>query len=247
MKIALCFFGLTRSLKYTIESIKENILKPLEDAKIDFDIYLHTYYFNGHYNNSHGNEKNIKLNFDEYKLLNPKFFKIQNQDVFKKNTDFTKYYNNFKKKSDYTIQTYHNYICALNSLYQVTQLVIKNNIDYDYICYLRPDCKYTMKFNTRWLILAKKIKILIPRFAKHGGFNDRFFIGNYKQGIEIGNSILYLEHYIKNNIFNAEKFRKWIIINYCFKNTNPIIKYINFYFQRIRANGKCAILDRRYI
>ena len=38
MKIALCFWGLTRSLKYTIESIKKNILQPLDDGNIEYRI-----------------------------------------------------------------------------------------------------------------------------------------------------------------------------------------------------------------
>ena len=43
MKVCICFFGLTRSLRYTIDSINKNILKILEDNNIKYDIYLHTY------------------------------------------------------------------------------------------------------------------------------------------------------------------------------------------------------------
>jgi len=39
MKIAVCFFGITRSLSYTIDSIYDNILKVLTKEEIDFDIY----------------------------------------------------------------------------------------------------------------------------------------------------------------------------------------------------------------
>ena len=42
-KIAVCFFGLTRSLKHTIDSIKKNIFHPLQKNNINYDIYLHTY------------------------------------------------------------------------------------------------------------------------------------------------------------------------------------------------------------
>lgn len=38
MVVALAFFGITRSLKYTIDSIKENIFKPLEENNIKYDI-----------------------------------------------------------------------------------------------------------------------------------------------------------------------------------------------------------------
>ena len=45
-------------------------------------------------------------------------------------------------------------------------------------------------------------------------------------------------------MFKAELFRKWVINNYCFPNGRSYIRHINFFFQRIRANGKSAYLDR---
>ena len=41
--VALAFFGLTRSLKYTLESIERNIFDVLTDSGHTFDILLHTY------------------------------------------------------------------------------------------------------------------------------------------------------------------------------------------------------------
>ena len=69
MKVALCFWGLTRSLKYTIESIKQNIFQPLDDGHIEYKIFVHTFFFNSIYNNPRANERNITLDFDEYSLL----------------------------------------------------------------------------------------------------------------------------------------------------------------------------------
>ena len=40
MKIALCFWGLTRSLKYTIDSIKNNILEILDSRNIEYKIFF---------------------------------------------------------------------------------------------------------------------------------------------------------------------------------------------------------------
>ena len=74
-KICICFFGLTRSLKYTHPSINEHILKILILNNYYFDIYLHTYDLDKLTNNR-SNEKNIKLDFNEYKLLNPDYFMI---------------------------------------------------------------------------------------------------------------------------------------------------------------------------
>ena len=79
MKIALCFWGLTRSLKYTIDSIKKNILQPLDDGNIEYKIFVHSFSFNSIYNNPRAEERNITLDFDEYILLNPDFVEIEDQ------------------------------------------------------------------------------------------------------------------------------------------------------------------------
>ena len=120
MKIAICFYGLTRSLKYTIDSIEENIFKPLKDANIEYDIYLHTYYFEGNYNNVFGNEHNIQLDFNEYKLLNPDYFKQDDQNEVIKKIDFAKFGKNHYKK-----QTHNNAILGLYSLREATKMIEK--------------------------------------------------------------------------------------------------------------------------
>ena len=45
MKVALCFWGLTRSLKYTIYSIQKYILNVLKIHNIEYKIFLHTFVF----------------------------------------------------------------------------------------------------------------------------------------------------------------------------------------------------------
>ena len=42
-RVAICFFGLTRSLKHTIDSINTNIFQPLKNSNIEYDVFLHTY------------------------------------------------------------------------------------------------------------------------------------------------------------------------------------------------------------
>lgn len=54
MKIAVVFWGITRSLKYTINSIEENVLNQLSDHKVD--IILHSYKLNTLYKNKRANE-----------------------------------------------------------------------------------------------------------------------------------------------------------------------------------------------
>lgn len=243
MKIAICFWGLTRSLKFTIESLQDKLFLPLEKHNIQFDKFIHTFYFDGLYNNKHGNEKNVQLDFDEYKLLNPDYFLKENQDEVIKNIDFSKYEFNNTVYNNRT--TFRNAILAQYSMKKVTELVENTKIKYDYLLFIRPDCKIVDKFNYRNFLFAKNNRVLSPKFGKSTGLNNRMFIGNYNQGIIFGKSIDYIEEYTNEKVYIAEPFIMWIVKKKMFPNKKMSIKFINFRFQRIRANGEVARLDRR--
>ena len=43
MKVAVGFFGITRNLKFTLNSILKNVIRPLEELGYDYKIfYTHT-------------------------------------------------------------------------------------------------------------------------------------------------------------------------------------------------------------
>ena len=61
---------------------------------------------------------------------------------------------------------------------------------YDYLLFIRPDCKIVDKFNYRNFLFAKNNRVLSPKFGKSTGLNNRMFIGNYNQGIIFGKSLV---------------------------------------------------------
>ena len=71
IKVALSFFGITRSLKYTIDSINKQILNVFKDENIKFDIFLHTYTIKNSYVNKRTKEKKK----DPMYFINPKIIK----------------------------------------------------------------------------------------------------------------------------------------------------------------------------
>lgn len=75
-RVALCFFGLTRSLKFTIGSIESNILQPLRDAGYRPTVFLHTY------NDADVDEQSRQTQSDEWRLLNPFQYILTSQDEF---------------------------------------------------------------------------------------------------------------------------------------------------------------------
>ena len=145
MKVALCFWGLTRSLKYTIESIKKNILQPLDDGEIEYKIFVHTFSFDSKYNNPRADERNITLDFDEYTLLNPDFIEVEDQDRVKNEINIRQY----RSQPDPWESNYvslDNFVCAMYSKRQLGIMVNHSNIDFDYVVYLRPDLHYLTPF-----------------------------------------------------------------------------------------------------
>ena len=77
-RVALAFFGLTRSLKYTIDSIRKNIFQQLKTADIAYDVYLHTYNLK-RLSNSRSGEAAVDLNTTEWRLLEPDHFVTTDQ------------------------------------------------------------------------------------------------------------------------------------------------------------------------
>ena len=96
-KVALCFWGILRSLKFTYDNIKNNIIKPLINYNCEVTIFIHTYSIDGVYINKRANDKPIILNtLEDIKLLNPHFYKIDKQEDFDKSIN----YHDYKSKGD---------------------------------------------------------------------------------------------------------------------------------------------------
>ena len=76
-RVALAFYGLTRSLQYTIQSIREQVFDKLSDAGYEFHVYLHTYDLTK-LDKSRSGEATV-LNKTEWRLLNADFHKITQQ------------------------------------------------------------------------------------------------------------------------------------------------------------------------
>lgn len=244
MKIALCFWGLTRSLKLTIDSIEKYIFYPLKKDNIQYDIFLHTLKLDK-INYSYTNENNIKLDFNEYKLLNPTYFSYHNQEDVLKQIDFDLYKHKGDREVHYKHRVHRNAILGLFSLKQLYIMIDESKEKYDYIFFLRPDMLYLREFQTKWFRLSHGAKILTPKFGQSGGYNDRMFIGNYYQGMMFAKQIDYLPEYVKIKPYVAEHFIKWLVHKKIFRNNKTFIRFINYSFQRMRANGEIAKLDKK--
>ena len=82
MHVAICFWGLLRSLSYTEPSIQKHVLDALTRAGYTYDIFIHSYSFTGEYSSQRNGEKPLVLNFTEWQLLKPDFVQIEGKALY---------------------------------------------------------------------------------------------------------------------------------------------------------------------
>lgn len=242
-KIALLFWGLTRGLKHILDSLKNNVINVLKDAGYDVHIFIHTYYLlNKNYTNVRHKVYNFKLDFDEYKLLEPFCSLIDNQDEIAEKINLSQYHSQ-KDKFNNNYQTTNYYILSLYSQQIITRkfLELKNN--YKFVMFLRPDVLYHQKFNISWLNKLNDNYVMIPKWGKFGGINDRFCICTPNNAHKYGDILKYLLDYSKKDTIIAENY-----LNYVLTKIHPMPRMlINFSFLRILPNGKILDYDKNII
>ena len=240
MKIALAFWGITRSLKFTIDSIKEKIFKALRKNNIEFNVFIHTYKLNNYVNMRTG-EKNKNVNNDEYKLLTPHFIKIDEQSEISKKLNLTRY----RRHPDPWGTNYNsvdNFILAMYSKSKVTRMIKRSKIDFDYIVFLRPDVRYLDDLKNDFFNKVNNNTICIPNFHLYPlyKFNDRFCICNKNTYIQYGDIFDKLLSLSERQSLHSET-----IIGQLMNECKINVIRIDFRFLRVRCDGKAEKIDFR--
>jgi len=243
-KVALIFWGLTRGLKYTKNSINENIINVLIQNGYDYEIFLHTYFFKGTYSNIRHGIHNMKLDFNEYKILNPQNVLIDDQDRVKETLNLEEYRNQADHfKNNY--ESNDNYIISLYSQMQVTRLFEQKKKQFHYCIFLRPDVIFEDKLDIKWLRQLRDGEMVIPandsvRYKSDLiSVNDRFCICKPNDAYKYGEVFRYLLEYSKNTSIIAETF-----LGHILKEKFSIkVKLIIYYFKRVLPNGQINHLD----
>lgn len=255
-KVAIIFFGLTRSLENIYTELKENVFNPIIENDMTYDIFIHTYKINGKYVNKWTGESEKNYNNDSYKILNAKHVLIDDQDKIINKINFEEYYSkehlgdwfnckcenmNTEDSVKYLIR---NMVLALYSKKQITEEFEKYKNDYDYVIMMRPDLKFQ---NTLSPIKIMKIinndgyDIILPVKDTHNGCNDRLVISKPDNIIYYGKLLDHLLDYSKfksivSEIYLLDKLKeKNIKIIF-----DPTIQY-----STIRVNGSDQTFIRK--
>lgn len=243
VRVAICFFGLTRSLKYTLPSIEKYIFDPLKNNGIKYSIFLHTYKMNESYTNPRAGETNIHLDSTEYKLLKPDAYIIEDKAEISKKLKLEKYrskgdpWGQEKEAIPGDFTTLDNHILYLWSQKQLTKVWSSFGSRYTHILMCRPDVLYQIPLDINWFHFRSNT-IYIPNFGLCGDINDRFAIGRPKQMILYGNRFNEALAYSKKYPLASESFLIATLRRHTIK-----YEHVNFYFIRVRANGNKNGLD----
>lgn len=244
MTVAICYFGLTRSTKVCYESHIENIYNILKNNNEDYDVFLHTWELENGIQKIWERTISNKIDYDEYKLLNPKYFKRDNQEEYEKTIDFNKYYyidvakeKGHKKDGEWVPGLIRNHLCALESQKRVFEMVQQTKKSYDYIIVVRPDSFIVDKLpldNVKNFLSKNPKGINIPAFDKFEGYNDRFAIMKYSHAEKYCKRIEEIAEFRKTEgRIVSEKYVKYICDKYYEK-----VNLIPFGFKLLRPSDK---------
>jgi hypothetical protein len=172
MKVAILYWGMTRSTRFVYESHHEKLFKPLTDSGASLDIFMHTWHVEEG-NIIWGNTSHIPIEYEEYKLLEPTHYQIDSQDEFLKDLVFSDYYR--EGDGEWLPDLLRNHLCALESQKRVTNLCLNSGVTYDAMVYMRPDVLVVSALNPEWLCISPG-QIRIPNTFHYCGYNDRFAI-----------------------------------------------------------------------
>lgn len=243
-KVCICFFGLIRYGRKTIPTIKKNVFDQLKAHNIDYDIYLHTYDLKV-VNCPRNNEKNVKIDPEEWRDLNPDFHLITSQEDFDNSFDYEWFSRYGWTHGDNNKPSFYNMFRQMNSLKIVTSLWEKEKRHYDLYLYLRPDMEYITPLLVDDLFqhFNNPHAFLLPCWGNTedgGQYCDCFAIGGIESMRIYGNRIDYAREFIdagggkyKKKQFHTESFVFYLAKRFGWKYNE--IKW--FLGCRVRANG----------
>jgi hypothetical protein len=240
-KISICYWGMTRSTKHVYKSHFLNFFHILKDSNIDYKVFMHTWKVENDINIIWEKVSDISIDYQEYNLLQPDYYKIDEQKLFTDQINFNDYFNKelYNKYGgdtphEWRPQLIMNHLCALESQKRVYKMVNNSGEEFDFIIFIRPDVLITNKFDIN--ILNTDFDIIIPSYDHHEGYNDRFAILPFKKSSNYACRIDEIIQFRKNHgRIVSEKYVKFIINKYYNK-----LKFIDFIMTIIRPNGNKA-------
>lgn len=171
-RIAICYFGITRSLPYTLDSLTANVVRP---AKATGEIRVFAHLFRQERIDNAATGEVAELDPDDHRLLEPDDLQLEAPEVCLDQWN----YDRLREAGDAWndgFRSLRNLVHQLHSLHAVTRMAACWN-PHVWI-FARPDLRYHDSLRPV-LSLASKggaETVWLPLWQSRGGRNDRFAI-----------------------------------------------------------------------
>ncbi|CAM9293291.1 unnamed protein product [Chrysoparadoxa australica] len=264
-RVALCFYGLSRSTRYTIASIEEHILEPLKKNNVEYDIFVHSYIVKKPQPNPRAREKQSDVELlleqrEDYKLLNPTKLMLSTQDdVDKVIVNYNPLYAQVSGRYRYGEKaTKLNIFRARHSMEMAWNVMdsylAENNLaPYDSVVFLRPDVLFLSDLDLPSRLPMPPSTIFAPSFHAWGGVNDRFAYGDCASMHRYAHRIE--DPAASQDSKGGKKWLMWHFNNFSQPNTEIFLRShleskkvhvtsVDMEFARIRVNGKVNHKDK---
>ena len=240
LSVAVCFFGLTRSLHLTIDSIRHSILDPLWLNDVEVTIYLHTYNATS-ISNPRSNENNAAMDWQAFKLLRPFEWQIDDADAVSHElidphlSAWLKHGDGWAgETAEHT--SLRNLLRQLYSISQVTKMWTQQAARFDLVLYLRSDVWFFNRLNVAEFVEATKHpkRLYTPKFHQWAGLNDRLAFGTPDVMSYYGSRLNAAMQFAQQQALHAERF----LLHTATQAGLDISGRTNLLFERVRATGE---------
>jgi hypothetical protein len=250
LRIAVILHGLVhRSLRHVVESLRDQLISPLTQAG-RVDVFYHSWDVL-EIHNPRAKESGILVDTAEVGHLLPEARGIfESQEEFDRSVKWERLFEknpmrNCTGNEEEARATLMNFRRSLESQERAWEFFQKTKTRrYDVVVATRADLRFLDELETSDIESSASHvgagRVWLPNFHSWGGVNDRFVIGN-EEGVGIwSNRVVFAEEWLeKANGESAE----WLLMKWLEKN-QVRVGFIDFTFQRVRANGEVAERDR---
>lgn len=232
-RVAICFFGITRSLRFTESSINKSVIHPLR-SRFSVDVYGHFYNIN-RVVNARSKENDIVdqtevnlIDFKELRLEAPGSRTVMER--FELSSSYGDFWNDdFASLRNVTHQLY-----SLRTVFGLC-----GNCDYDYYVFVRPDLLYHDDIMSMFDCILPQGRssgsVVVPGWQSHGGVNDRFSLCSGRDAAKVyAERFDAIEDFLRSKkcSFHSERHLLFVL-----ERSRVNIAFTSIRASRVRANG----------
>lgn len=233
LKIAICFYGITRSLRHTIGSIKTNLIEPADKFGT---VKTFAHFFDQDRVENPRSKESEQLDKNEFELLKADCVQLEQPDLCLDllNFEALKTFGDARRDG---FNSLRNLVHALHSLKQVTEMAAEWRPDI--VIFARPDLQYHSSIEPclKEAMQVTEPTIFIPDWQHwRGGYNDRFSVcvgleAARVYGTRADQMLTYSETF-------REPLHSESLLRFVMKRSTSSIRFMSNRATRVRADGR---------